>query len=157
MKTGIIEPILTTLPPVNNTINTIESTSLADVESRSLPQTVEENCNNKGNFNHLVNEIASYPFAPPLGGFIWKPKWELSSVLGISGVQPSELLNSTAILTPHSNESFNKSFVELFLFKPPATKEQPKRHKLNNGPQVITFCRSLVLRVHSRTSKRLMK
>ena len=67
-------------------MNTIESTPLADAESISLLQTVEENC--KGNFDRLVNEIGSYPFAPP-SGFIWKPKWKLSALDEISGAQPS--------------------------------------------------------------------
>ena len=86
-----IEPSLTTPLLVNNTITTTESTPLADAESRPLPQAAEENCNSKVNFDHLVNEIGSYPFAPP-SGFIWKPKWELSPVDGISGAQTSKLL-----------------------------------------------------------------
>ena len=94
-----IEPMLTTPLPVNNTT---ESTPPADAEWRSLPQTIEKNCSSKGNFNHLVNEVGPYPFAPP-PGFIWKPKWELSPVHGICGAQQSELLNSTAAMTPHSN------------------------------------------------------
>ena len=115
-----IEPSLTTPLPVHNKINTTESTPLADTESRPLPQAVEENCKSKGKFNHLVNEIGPYPFAPP-PGFIWKLKWELCPVDGISGMQPSELLTSTAVMTPHSN----KSFEELFFYKvkPPATKD----------------------------------
>ena len=121
-----IEPVLTTPFPVNNTI---ESTPLADAESRSLPQAIEENCNSKGNFNHLVNEIGPYPFAPP-AGFIWKPKWELSTADVIFGVQPSELLNSTAAMTAHSNKSFEELFLDKV--KLPATKDQPKRHNLDN-------------------------
>ena len=70
----IIESSLITPLPVNNTINITESTPLADVESRPLPRAVEENCNSKGNSDHLVNEIGPYPFAPP-PGFIWEPKW----------------------------------------------------------------------------------
>ena len=110
-----------TAPNENNeNIEPSLTTPLADAESRPLPQAVE-NCNSKGNFNHLVNKIGPYPFAPP-PDFIWKPKWELSPVDGSSGVQPSKLLNSTAVMmTPHSN----KSFEELFLnkVKPPATKD----------------------------------
>ena len=122
-----IEPTLTTPLPVNNTINTTESTLLGNAESRSLPQTVEESYNSKGTFNHLINEISPYPFAPPTG-FIWQLKWELSPIDRTCGVQPSELLNSTPMITPYSN----KSFEELFLnkVKPPATKDQLKRCNL---------------------------
>ena len=116
----------------------------------SLLQTVEENCNSKGNFDHLANEIGPYPFAPP-PGFIWKPKWELSPFDGISGAQPSELLNSTAAMTPHSNKSFEELFFNKV--KPPAIKVQPKRCNLINRAWVITFCRSLILRVNCRTCK----
>ena len=102
-----------TAPNENNeNIEPSLTTPLADAESRPLPQAVE-NCNSKRNFNHLVNKIGP--------DFIWKPKWELFPVDGSSGVQPSKLLNSTAVMTPHSN----KSFEELFLnkVKPPATKD----------------------------------
>ena len=143
-----IEPSLTTPLPVNNKINTTESTPLADAESRPLPQAVKENCNSKGNFNHLVDKIGPYPFAPP-------PGWELSPVDGISGTQPSELLNSAAMITPHSNKSFEELFLDKV--KPPAAKDQPKRHNLDNRAQVITFCRSLILRVDCRTCKRSTK
>ena len=85
-----IEPVITTPLLVNNTV---ESTPLTDAESRSTIQIIEQNCNSKGNLDHLVNEIGPYPFAPP-PGFIWKPKWELSPADGISGAQTSELLNS---------------------------------------------------------------
>ena len=146
-----IEPVLTTPLHVNKTI---ESTPLADAESRSLPQTIEEDCNSKGNFDHLVNEIGPYPFAPP-PGFTWKPKWELSPVDGISGAQPSELLNSTAVMVPHSNKSFEELFLDKV--KPPATKDRPKRRNLDNRAQVINFCSSLILRVDCRTCKRSMK
>ena len=149
-----IEPSLTTPLPVNNKINTTESTPLADAESRPLPQAVKENCNSQGNFDHLVDKIGPYPFAPP-PGFIWKPKWELSPVDGISGMQPSELLNSAAVITPHSNKSFEELFLDKV--KLPATKDRPKRRNLDNRAQVITFCRSLFLRVDCRTCKRSTK
>ena len=54
-----IEPTLTTPLPVNSIMKTIESTPLADVESISLSQTVEENCNSKGNFDNLVNQTGT--------------------------------------------------------------------------------------------------
>ena len=122
-----IEPTLTIPLPVNNTINTTESTPLGNAESRSLPQTVEESYNSSRNFNHLINEISPYLFAPP-PGFIWQLKWELSPIDRICGAQPSELLNSTPMITPYSN----KSFEELFLnkVKLPATKDQLKRCNL---------------------------
>ena len=146
-----IEPVLTMPLPVNNTL---ESTPLADAELRSIPQTIEQNCSSRGNFDHLVYEIGPYPFAPP-PGFIWKPKWELCPADGISGAQPSELLNSTAATTPHSNKSFEELFLDKV--KPPATKDRPKRRNIDNRAQVINFCRSLILKVDCRTCKRSMK
>ena len=121
--------MLTTPLPVNNTT---ESTPLADAESRSLLQTIEENCNSQGNFNHLVNEIGPYPFAPPPG---------LINSSMVCEKSISELLNSTAALTPHSNKSFEEMFLDKV--KPPATMDQPKRHNIDNRTWVINFCRSL--------------
>ena len=146
-----IEPVITTPLLVNNTV---ESTPLTDAESRSTIQIIEQNCNSKGNLDHLVNEIGPYPFAPP-PGFIWKPKWELSPADGISGAQPSELLNLTAATTPHSNKSFEELFLDKV--KPPASKDRPKRCNIDDRAQVINFCRSLILKVDCRTCKRSMK
>ena len=146
-----IEPVITTPLLVNNTV---ESTPLTDAESRSTIQIIEQNCNSKGNLDHLVNEIGPYPFAPP-PGFIWKPKWELSPADGISGAQTSELLNSTATAIPHSNKSFEELFLDKV--KPPATKDRPKTRNIDNRAQVINFRRSLILRVDCRTCKQSMK
>ena len=146
-----IEPVITTPLLVNNTV---ESTPLTAAESRSILRIIEQNCNSKGNLDHLVNEIGPYPFAPP-PGFIWKPKWALSPADGISGAQPSELLNSTATAIPHSNNSFEELFLDKV--KPPATKDRPKRCNIDNRAQAINFRRSLILRVDCRTCKQSMK